>query len=123
VKRTQQIRGPYKIFGKTMMTKTLPVTDEEVFDDTDFYQHLLKEVVESKIDLHSDSITQARQWLAAQQLQQKSRKSYTKKATKGRQLRYIVHEKLVNFMVPTSRLIWHEERINELFSFLLGRKT
>ena len=58
---------------------------------------------------------------------QKARKARRKKtvdtrATKGRKLRYQVHEKLQNFMVPvrTSRGVWHDEQIDELFASLLG---
>ena len=37
--------------------------------------------------------------------------------------RYEVHPKLVNFMVPTGRTPWHEDRIQELFGSLLGQET
>lgn len=44
------------------------------------------------------------------------------KASKGRKLRYEVHEKLQNFMVPvTPRGAWHDEQIDELFSSLMGK--
>jgi protein AATF/BFR2 len=122
IRRTQQIRGkPYRILGKPSV-RDLPNEDEEIFDDTDFYQQLLKEIIESKIDSSCDPATQARQWLLSKRFQEKQKKPYEKKTTKGRQLRYTTHEKLVNFMVPTVQLNWHEERIHEIFSSLLGRK-
>ena len=46
------------------------------------------------------------------------------KASKGRKLRYEVHEKLQNFMVPIPLAAnggWHEEKIDELFSSIMGR--
>ena len=122
IKRAQQIRGkPYGILGKPPIQDSSNI-DEEIFDDADFYQEILKEIIESKIDPSGDPVTQARQWLVSKQLQEKQKKSYEKRATKGRQLRYTIHEKLVNFMVPTTQLDWHEERIYEIFASLLGCK-
>ena len=48
------------------------------------------------------------------------------KASKGRRLRYTVHEKLQDFMAPVSErhLGWWEDRqANEFFGSLLGRRT
>lgn len=52
----------------------------------------------------------------------KRKKTVDTKASKGRKLRYHVHEKLQNFMVPipAQRGAWHEEQIDELFASLLG---
>jgi protein AATF/BFR2 len=108
VKRTQQVRGkPYKIFGKPMMAATTEM-DEEIFDDTDFYQQLLKEIIESKAGPDEDHFSQAQQWLALKQLQAKHKKLYPTKTTKGRQMRYTIHEKLVNFMLPSAQLRRHQ---------------
>ena len=47
------------------------------------------------------------------------------KASKGRRLRYTIHEKIQDFMAPVAekKLGWWEERqIRELFGSLLGQK-
>ena len=47
------------------------------------------------------------------------------KASKGRRLRYTIHEKLQDFMAPVAekKLGWWEERqIREFFGSLLGQK-
>jgi len=52
----------------------------------------------------------------------KVKKVVDTKASKGRKLRYEVHEKIKNFMVPVlNRGTWHEEQIDELFASLLGK--
>lgn len=94
--------------------------DPEVFDDLDFYQQLLRDVIRAR---GGDGQGGEQDWIA----QQKERKAKRKlkvdtKASKGRKLRYEVHAKLQNFMVPVpvSHGGWHDEQIDGLFSSLLG---
>jgi len=92
--------------------------DIDVFDDTDFYQQLLRDVIDSRGDNGSGT---ANDWVVLQK-QRKAKKKVDTKASKGRKLRYAVHEKLQNFMVPVPATgTWHEEQIDELFSSLLGK--
>ena len=56
--------------------------DEEVFDDTDFYQQLLRDVIESKGG--------GSEQLMASQKQKKSRKHVDTRASKGRKLRFVI---------------------------------
>jgi len=91
--------------------------DEEIFDDTDFYQQLLRDVIDAK----GGGPGQLMDWTANQR-QKKSKKIVDTRASKGRKLRYEVHEKLQNFMVPVPLRggAWHEAQIDELFASLLG---
>ncbi|KAH9004658.1 apoptosis-antagonizing transcription factor [Lactarius hatsudake] len=93
------------------------VEDAEVFDDTDFYQQLLRDVIDAK----GGSAGRV-DWMASQR-QKKSKKHVDTKASKGRKLRYEVHEKMQNFMVPVpvAAGAWHEAQIDELFGSLLGK--
>ncbi|KAH9176021.1 apoptosis-antagonizing transcription factor [Lactarius sanguifluus] len=93
------------------------VEDAEVFDDTDFYQQLLRDVIDAK-----GGNARRVDWMASQR-QKKSRKHVDTKASKGRKLRYEVHEKIQNFMVPVPVAAggWHEAQIDELFGSLLGK--
>ncbi|KAJ7257927.1 apoptosis antagonizing transcription factor-domain-containing protein [Mycena haematopus] len=90
--------------------------DADVFDDTDFYQQLLRDIIDSRGNgLGADD------WMSVQK-QKKAKKKVDTKASKGRKLRYEAHEKLQNFMVPVPVPgMWHEEQIDELFSSIMGR--
>ncbi|KAG5647890.1 hypothetical protein DXG03_007814 [Asterophora parasitica] len=94
-----------------------PEQDPNIFDDTDFYQQLLRDI----IDARGNASGGADDWLVAQK-QRKAKKKVDTKASKGRKLRYETHEKLQNFMVPVPTIGgWHEEQIDELFASLLGK--
>ncbi|XP_062097751.1 uncharacterized protein LOC133803658 isoform X2 [Humulus lupulus] len=69
--------------------------DPELLDDSEFYQHLLKEFFET-IDPTSNETA----FYALKRLQTKKRKIVDRRASKGRKIRYDVQEKLVNFMAP-----------------------
>jgi protein AATF/BFR2 len=56
--------------------------DEEVFDDTDFYQQLLRDVIESKGGGSGQ--------LTASQRRKKSKKIVDTRASKGRKLRFVI---------------------------------
>lgn len=89
--------------------------DLEVFDDTDFYHQLLRDVIDTRGNGGNED------WMEVQK-QKKAKKHVDTKASKGRKLRYEVHEKIQNFMVPvTTQGSWHEEQIDELFASLLGK--
>lgn len=66
--------------------------DPETFDDGEFYQQLLKEFLEAS---KAGNEVQAKVVKA-----EKRRKVVDRKASKGRKIRYNVHEKLVNFTTP-----------------------
>ncbi|KAH7914638.1 apoptosis-antagonizing transcription factor [Hygrophoropsis aurantiaca] len=90
--------------------------DPELFDETDFYHQLLRDVIDTRGNSGGDD------WITVQK-QQKARKKkgVDTKASKGRKLRYQVHEKIQNFMMPVPVQSWHEEQMDELFASLLGR--
>ncbi|KDE02836.1 hypothetical protein MVLG_06627 [Microbotryum lychnidis-dioicae p1A1 Lamole] len=102
----------------TLEGEKTPV-DEEVFDDGDFYQQLLRDVIESRmLDLDDPTLESLRQATARSK---KQKKVVDTRASKGRKIRYHVHDKLQNFMVPIEAGGWHEEKVDELFASLLGR--
>ncbi|CAG8611561.1 13062_t:CDS:10 [Gigaspora margarita] len=95
--------------------------DTEIFDDTDFYQQLLRELIENRTIDTDDPVALGLRWATLRQTKQK-KKNVDTKASKGRRLRYQVHEKLQNFMVPIPSGTWHDDMIDELYSSLLGKK-
>ncbi|MCJ1377528.1 hypothetical protein MMC17_000623 [Xylographa soralifera] len=117
-----------------------------VFDDADFYALLLRELVERKMavggagrsggggggmgggrggggiaggiggvgDMDASALTRAA----------KVRRKVDTKASKGRKMRYGVHERLQNFMArQEGGGGWGEGRVGELFGGLLGRRV
>ncbi|KIK61575.1 hypothetical protein GYMLUDRAFT_42585 [Collybiopsis luxurians FD-317 M1] len=114
--RTQQWRGKGQRLGVEPGDRDDEQNiDTEIFDDTDFYQQLLRDVIDAR------DASGANDWMAIQK-QKKAKKKVDTKASKGRKLRFDIHEKLQNFMAPIHvKGTWHEEQIDELFSSLLGR--
>ncbi|KAK0278654.1 rRNA-processing protein bfr2 [Friedmanniomyces endolithicus] len=96
------------------------VEDERIYDDADFYGLLLKELLESK---SADSVTTSNIDLSFQMRREaKTKKHVDTKASKGRKMRYTVHEKLQNFMAPEDRRMWGERQADELFGSLFGQR-
>ena len=110
----------------------LDAADPNIFDDTDFYQKMLRDIIDSRGDSNG-----GKDWTISQR-QKKAKKRVDTKASKGRKLRfattlvykiflikrnrYEVHEKLQSFMVPVPVPgAWHDEQIDELFTSLLGK--
>lgn len=106
--------------------------DEPIYDDSIFYQTLLRELVEQRIS--SDSITNGLDTLHIQlpsklsihpvtgMRNDKNRKANVDtRASKGRKMRFDVHEKLQNFMAAEDRGTWTTRARDEFFASLLGR--
>ena len=93
-----------------------------IYDDADFYTTLLANLISQRsadtaVNFSNLSL---QPWQAAREA--KTKKVVDTKASKGRKLRYTVHDKLVSFMAPEDRGTWGEMRVDDLFSSLLGRR-
>ena len=87
---------------------------EDIYDDNDFFQALLRDWSASSLTNATSSITVS--------LPKQHRTGVDQRSSKGRKLRYDVHPKLVNYMVPQLEPnAWSDEKIDELFASLLGR--
>ena len=95
----------------------------EIYDDADFYQTLLHELVNQRM---ADSTSAGATSTAIAALPTREAKMHRKgvdtKASKGRKIRYTVHEKLQNFMAAEDRGSWGLRQREELFSSLLGQR-
>lgn len=91
--------------------------DVKIYDDADFYGLMLKELLESK---SSDTLTASTIDFDPRR-EAKTKKHVDTKASKGRKLRYTVHEKLQNFMAPEDRRRWGDRQADDLFGSLFGR--
>lgn len=128
VERSRIRRGPsgktVKVVGRDAALE--PVAGEkdvsaEVFDDTDFYQALLRDVVD--LGHGTASAGGPGSYANFNNVSKKKAAGVDPKASKGRKLRYHVHEKLQNFMAPIPMLSWEKEQIDELFKGLLGGRS
>ena len=128
IKRTQLKRNVFKICGKlneNAITKTsskeedasvstikdrhLKDYDEEIFDDQDFYNQLLRELIDRKSSCLSDPIELSRRSIELQRLRSSNKKKVDTKASKGRKIKFDTHKPMVNFMAPIYRLTMPEE--------------
>lgn len=117
VKRTRMARSCAPVQAKAGVQE-----DENIYDDADFYGLLLKELLEQRSNNSGigSEFTFDAPWQAVRDA--KMKKVVDTKASKGRKLRYTVHEKLQNFMAPEDRGTWGERQVDELFGSLFGRK-
>ena len=127
MKRTRVPRSCAPIQAQSNITE-----DASIYDDADFYTLLLRELVEQRMadSTHTTngssnlaSLSAALPSAAAARREAKVKKRVDTKASKGRKLRYTVHEKLQNFMAPEDRGTWGERQVDELFGSLLGRRV
>ena len=114
VKRTRTPRScaPFQLANKV-------TEDDRIYDDADFYGLLLKELLEQK---SQDSVAASNIDLNFNLKREAKAKNVDTKASKGRKLRYTVHEKLQNFMAPEDRSTWSDRQSDELFGSLFGQR-
>lgn len=125
IRKTQLYRGDYEIYGVekpeanedgTFNELQLP----EIFDDSEFYHQLLRELIEYKSSTDENQSEITRKFIELQKVRNKMKKKVDTRASKGRKIRYVVHNKLVNFMPPKDDSVYTEEARNELFNSLFG---
>jgi len=93
-------------------------TDSEQYDDTGLYQSILRNVINSKAEVSnsSDPIEMTRHWLKLERMEKKQAKAVVDtKASKGRKVRYNVHQKLVGFFPKRDTASWSHQQRNQLF--------
>lgn len=104
--KTKKKNPTDRILGKK--TKLISEYDDEIYNDNDFYNYLLKEFISNQSDSNKDD-PQNRydltlQYLAKKNANNKKNKNVDTKASKNRKLKFEKHEKLINFMVPFANL-------------------
>lgn len=126
-KRTRLKRSEYNIVGKSLSNnnndgRRIQEYDPEIYDDDDFYHQLLRDLIEYKSSDVTDPIQLSKQWIQLQNMRRKMKRKIDTRATKGRRVRYNVHNKLVNFMAPiTVYDTWTDLAKNELYNSLFGK--
>jgi protein AATF/BFR2 len=129
---TSQLQDMPRLVARTQVPRscaplqsTSNVPSKDIYDDADWYGLLLKELLEQRsADLNTSGISEfvvQQPWQVAREA--KTRKIVDTKASKGRKLRYTVHEKLQNFMAPEERGEWGDRQRDELFGSLFGQRV
>lgn len=124
IRKTQIYRGDFEIFGHDD-TRPSPADEEvllpEIFDDSDFYHQLLRELIEYKSNVGDSQSEITQKFIELQKVRNKMKRKIEVRASKGRKIRYNVHNKLVNFMPPKDEsALFTDEAKTELFNSLFG---
>ncbi|KAI0536391.1 apoptosis-antagonizing transcription factor [Xylaria digitata] len=117
IKRTRTPRScaPYQVAQKIN-------EDDSIYDDADFYQLLLKELVDQRSGDGSGIGLQAATVRYAAVKEAKAKRHVDTKASKGRKIRFAPIPKLQNFMAPEDRRGWEQSAIDRFFGTLFGQK-
>lgn len=113
----------------TNITNT--ITPQPSYDDSTFYQSLLRDLIASRTATSNPTalnnstsdlvLPSSSNGIHARNSKHKSRAVDTK-ASKGRKVRYTVHEKLQNFAAEEERGTWEESARREFFGSLFGNR-
>lgn len=145
LKKTQLLKGGYDIIGQPKLEVVAAVDPEyvptvyeanhggqedpsvaaqlystEIYDDTDFYHTQLRELIEFKANTAQNPSEMTKQFIELQKLRKKIKKVVDTRASKGRKIRYVVHNKMVNFMARNDTTEWTNDAKSELYSSLFG---
>lgn len=96
IKKTQLYKGGYKLFGDE--DDEIPIMNEgevrenevyktDIYDDTDFYHQILRELIEFKTNSLTNPLEISKQFAELQKLRQKMKKKVDTRASKGRKIR------------------------------------
>jgi protein AATF/BFR2 len=119
IRKTQLYRGGFMIFGQDEKPEN-DIYLPEIFDDSEFYHQQLRELIEYKSGNDENQAEITQKLIELQKVRSKMKKKVDTRASKGRKIRYIVHNKLVNFMAPKDESTMPEEARKELFNSLFG---
>ncbi|KAL5338838.1 apoptosis antagonizing transcription factor-domain-containing protein [Aspergillus crustosus] len=128
---TADLRASKRARNGTTTSSSEP--DQPVYDDAIFYQSLLRDLVEQRMS-SSDAITNGLDTLhilpssrnihpITGMRKDKVKRDVDTRASKGRKMRFDVHEKLQNFMASEDRGVWTTHAREEFFASLLGRSA
>lgn len=81
--RTQISRGKKGRIGAPQGVDVPDAADPDIFDDTDFYQKMLRDIIDARGDSNGGE-----DWMISQK-QKKAKKKVDTKASKGRKLRFV----------------------------------
>jgi protein AATF/BFR2 len=111
------------------LSSTAHTQPASIYDDTPFYQSLLRDLIASRTSVGplsnlAAATTTATLLPSVTRLHPRGSKNkhVDTKASKGRKVRYTVHEKLQNFAAEEERGTWEESARTEFFGSLFGAR-
>ncbi|CAI2367536.1 unnamed protein product [Moneuplotes crassus] len=128
--RTHQKRDVYRVLGKPVESLEEKL-DFQIYDDKDFYQSLMRDLLNSSsgsiepeklADDHNISMSLTQEYLRKRDKMRKLMSKKTKKSnkiSKDKKLKYIIHDKLINFMAPYDTEVLHNGR-EDILKILFG---
>lgn len=117
VRKTQTYRGGYMLFKNRDNNSDKEIILAEIFDDSDFYHQLLRELIEYKSNAEESKSKISQKIIKLQSFRKNIKRKIEMRASKGRKIRYNVHNKLINFM-PAKDDSFSKDATNELFNSL-----
>lgn len=120
--RLTDVLDTYLLTSASTSTAPSSNTTLSLPSDAQFYQSLLRDLISSRSSttVTSSSLSTSTSTLPIKLHGKSNRAGLDTKASKGRKIRYTVHEKLENFMAPEDRTTWTDEAKSEFFGSLLG---
>ena len=107
--RSHQKKDVFRVLGKPADTITEKL-DFQIYEDYEFYQSLTKEFLNSVVESSAPTYEEAgtnmsltQEYLRKREKMRKmldKKKKKSNKISKDRKLKYIIHDKLINFMAP-----------------------
>jgi len=88
--------GSTEVMGGPLASEDAPY-DPLIYSDRDFYTMMLKDIVQQ----HGDASAKEAATLSKRQARKLKERNVERRASKGRKIRYKVHDKLQNFMAPS----------------------
>ena len=104
-------------------TSTTNPPSEPLYDDGPFYQSLLRALIASRTSANSATADDTTYLPPKLHVSGSRTKKVDTKASKGRKVRYTVHEKLQDFMAAEDRGAWEDAARREFFASLLGNSA
>ena len=119
--RLTDVLDTYLLSESAALTSQSYSSSAQAFDDATFYQSLLRDLISSRSAADSSGALVAQSAIPQKlHLSGSKHKKVDTKASKGRKIRYTVHEKLENFIAAEDRNTWTEAARTEFFGSLLG---
>ena len=128
--RTHQKREIYRVLGKPMESIEEKL-DFQIYDDKDFFQGLMKDLLNTSVgnidpnSMAGDkniSMSLTQEYLKKREKMRKmmdKKKKKTNKISKDRKLKYIIHDRLINFMAPQDSELLNSGR-EDVLKILFG---
>ena len=125
IKSQEKPKDGYKILGKGIESLT-ETSDVQIYDDYGLYQAQLKDFLTQSTDVTLDTPHledgPPKPKINKSKVSQTKKRNYDSKASKDRKVKYLIHDKIINFMEPEGETELFDGRHNILKTMFGVRK-